>query len=97
LAQAATEKMMQRAIIYAVFPSGRNSSDEAAFLRAAVQKAEASQSVKLLREFVWEVDFQAAPDAFGLLVAGLEQRQLAYGILPLGAEPQWIHRDPNKK
>lgn len=89
---------MHSAIIYAALP--RDPTHDArqigARFLAAIAKLEGNKATKQLGEFVWEVDFQASPDALATLIHACEQFALPYGILPLVAGQQWIRRDPKE-
>jgi hypothetical protein len=88
---------MHSVIFHAVLPSEPYEARQiGAHFLAAIAKIEGNKSVKLLGEFVWEVDFQASPDALAVLVNACEQLSRPYGILPLADAPQWIRRDPKK-
>lgn len=88
--------VMQRAIVYVVVPDPRTHEGRqmATLLLSETGKLLSNKSVFLLGEFVWEVNFQDAPDALALLVSAFERLSLPYGILPLDTGPQWIRRDP---
>jgi len=54
-----------------------------------------SVGVEQLAENVWQVNFQQNPEPLARIVSCATQCRLAYKILQLDAEPQWLRVDPN--
>jgi hypothetical protein len=56
----------------------------------ASNKLELYTNVERLAENVWLVNLLVDPAPLGFLVAGAEEHQVAYRLLPFDVEPQWL-------
>jgi hypothetical protein len=89
---------MHSAIVYATLPEGRvEAQNLVSRLEYGLQTLAKNPALKSLGEFVWEVDFQAEPEALAILISVLGQLGVAYGILQLDAAPQWMIRTPSAR
>lgn len=68
----------------------RERSDWTEFLAEVAKKTEKNSHVLRLAENVWLVSFHQSPAGLAWLTTLCEQRGIAYGILPLADEPQWL-------
>ena len=86
---------MHSAIIYVVPPKNEmEARNKVGVLLAHIERHEKDGSLLRLGELVWQTNFQESPGALARLVAACEQQAIAYRILPLDSEPQWIRNDP---
>jgi hypothetical protein len=55
-----------------------------------------AQFAERLAQNVWLVAFHRSPSALAFLISSADARTIAFRILPLADEPQWLPDDPNK-
>jgi hypothetical protein len=84
---------MHSAIFAVDMPPGPDPQNWVRYLAVVAPKIERA-AVERLAENVWQVDFQKSPAALAHLIAAADQQNLAYRILALAAEPQWIEIAP---
>ena len=60
------------------------------FLSDANEKTSEFDNVTRVSENVWIVNLESAPTILGHLICAADANKVAYAILPLGDEPQWI-------
>lgn len=60
------------------------------FLTRAQQRELPTKGVLRLAENVWLLNLEVSVAPLGWLVTAAEERQIAYGLLPLQHAPQWL-------
>ena len=80
---------MHSAIIAVPKPNDIDQQKWLAFSKQ-IDSLDGDKAVEHLADNVWQINFQLSPGAVARLVGAAEDFRLAYRILPLDADHQWI-------
>ena len=83
---------MHSAIIQVEISDDLTGRQDVATFYAGIQQVEKNQGAKKLGDFVWEINFQKAPEALAQIIFTCQRQNLPYRILPLDTAPQWIEK-----